>query len=369
MQPNVKHLKHTQVGRTQMSGAKQHYIPQFLLRNFGERRGNKPSRVFVYPRGQRVFRTATSNIAAERHFYSGPSANGESTLDDEITNFENRITTTLDMVLNSPPTGNLNPEPIAEAVTHLCIRQASFRSIMSQAMEKIADIANTTFTDEKKSWKAFGLDKDRATGQILKGFEELYDNHSLALKGRGFFTKEAFVEHAFDWTKKNFKQNITNQKTEVDTILAEVARFAAQAPREAHIKALKKGLAPTPRAEKLAKLRWRLVRFEAGSLVLPDCIAIGLHHSGLAEPLLFSTDPDFVVMPLRHDVIVIGETDAEASPFSHEWIDRAFAKCSWDFFIARSEAPLFTEIQASIGSGTEDKLNTMFDDIIRDLGW
>lgn len=352
-----------------MSGAKQHYIPQFLLRNFGERRGNKPFRVFVYPKGKKFFRTATANIAAERHFYSEPSGDGEKTLDDEITNFENRITNTLNAVLDSPPAERLDPESIADAVTHLCVRQASVRAIMFQAMSKIVDIANTTFTDEEKAWKAFGLDNDKASGQTRESFEELYEKNSFALKAKGFFTKEAFVEYAFDWTKRNFKQNFANQKPGVDGILAGLAQLATQVPREAHIRALKKGLVPTPRAEKLAKLHWRLLHFEADSLVLPDCIAVGLHHSGVAEPLLFSTDPDAVVIPLRHDTILIGEVDKETLSFSYEWIDAAFAKCSWDLFIARSESSLFAELQTSIGSGTESKISSMFEDVIRDLGW
>ncbi|MCF8469580.1 MAG: DUF4238 domain-containing protein [Parvibaculum sp.] len=351
-----------------MSGNKQHYIPQFLLRSFGLRKRNKPSRVFVYSKENGVFNTATSNIGAERHFYSAPSKDGTKTLDDEITVFENQIARSLEKIANSAANEELDPKPIAEAITHLCIRQASFRQILSQAFGKIAEIASTTFNDEDKARRAFGLDKNHATGQILEGFEELYEKHKSAMITKGFPTKEAFVKFSFTWSKANFKQNFANQRSQVDNILQGMNQLVLEVPREAHVKALRRGLAPAPRVETLAQRKWHLLAAGPNRLILPDCIAVGLDADGSSEPLIFSKEPDLIIMPLRHDLAVIGG-EPNSIKLTHKVIDTALAESSWDFFVTREKSAFFTELRSTIGSSPRRNLDGMFDNIIRELNW
>lgn len=55
-----------------MSGRKQHFIPQALLRGFGVTKG-KATRVYVFRKGQEPYRSSTEGVAAQRDFYSEPS--------------------------------------------------------------------------------------------------------------------------------------------------------------------------------------------------------------------------------------------------------------------------------------------------------
>ncbi|PKP77378.1 MAG: hypothetical protein CVT81_09950 [Alphaproteobacteria bacterium HGW-Alphaproteobacteria-3] len=352
-----------------MSGDKQHFIPQFLLRNFAVRKGNKPARVFVYPKDRAAFRTSTSNITAERHFYSQPSNDGQATLDDEITKFENRIAETINTIGKASPDDHLNSNQVAETVAHFCIRQATIRHITSQTFDKISEIADTTFTDERKAWAAFGLHHNHASGVTLESLEKLYDEHKVSIQSKGFYSKEAFVESAFAWTKKNFLQNFSNSKPQTEALLKELKKFAAEVPRNAHLKALRQGLAPTPRIEPLAKMSWVLRAFEENQLILPDCIAVGLFTDGSADPLLFSPQPDFVAMPVRHDLAIVGCKDNEVPNLSHEQLNAAFAKSSSDFFVARSDSQEFKQLHTKIGTGPKSKIDGMFEEVIRDLGW
>lgn len=352
-----------------MSGDKQHFIPQFLLRNFAVRKGNKPAKVFVYPKDRVAFRTSTSNIAAERHFYSQPSNDGKITLDDEITKFENRIAEAINTITKASADEYLDRNQVAEVVAHFTIRQATFRHIAFQAFDKISGIADTTFTDERKAWTAFGLHHDRASGMILEGFEKLYDEHRVSLQNKGFFSKEAFVEFAFAWTKENFSRNFSNTRSQTETLLKELKKFAAEVPRKSHLKALGQGLAPTPRVEPLAKMNWVIQTFKENQLILPDCIAVGMFDDGSADSLLFSSRPNFVAMPVRHDLAIVGCKDNEVPNISHEQLNAAFAKSSSDFFIARSDEQEFKQLQMKIGAGPKSKIDGMFEEIIRDLGW
>lgn len=352
-----------------MSGSKQHYIPQFLLRNFGERKGKRETKVFVYHRNGKAFRIATSKIAAQRHFYSAPAEDGGSTLDDEITKFENQIYTTLENV-TSGGNSDLDSIRIAEAIAHLCIRQASFRDLASKSMRKISDIATETFSDESKAWRAFGLHKEQPSKPVREEFEKLYEKHQLAFLLKGFLTRESFVNFAVNWTKENFSQNFRNTQAESQRLLAGVSKLADEIPSKAHIKALQKNLAPPARVEHLAKMKWGVDQFDANSLILSDCVAIGLDADGSPNPLLFSGNAETVIAPLRHDLALVGSVEGVLPRrFSSEIINRASASSSTDFFIARTESLLFETLQSSIGSGPAARLEEIFDRVLGDLDW
>ena len=68
-----------------MAGRKQHFIPQALQRGFGVAKGKK-TQVYVFKKGQEPYHSSTEGVAAQRDFYSEPSA--EQSLDDKITTYE-----------------------------------------------------------------------------------------------------------------------------------------------------------------------------------------------------------------------------------------------------------------------------------------
>jgi hypothetical protein len=108
-----------------MSGLKQHYIPQSLLRGFGKQGKGKSVQVTVYSRDRGVFTTATGGVAARRYFYSQLADGvGVETLDDRITAFETRLAKILVEFRGVVPGHTVDATKAAEVVTHLCARQA-----------------------------------------------------------------------------------------------------------------------------------------------------------------------------------------------------------------------------------------------------
>ena len=69
-----------------------------------------------------------------------------------------------------------------------------------------------------------------------------------------------------------------------------------------------------------------LQKFEENQLILPDCIAVGMFDDGSADSLVFSSQPNFVAMPVRHDLAIVGCNDNEVPNLSHEQLNAAFAK-------------------------------------------
>src|SRR3954451_2575706 len=112
-----------------MSGRKQHFIPQSLLRGFGVERSKKTYVVaYTYDRG--IFAPPTDGIGAERSFYSELDVERTSeTLDDRITDYEQRIPAVLNQLRQV--SAEADPAVAAELVTHLTVRNDHFRKAIS----------------------------------------------------------------------------------------------------------------------------------------------------------------------------------------------------------------------------------------------
>ncbi|MGU3456489.1 DUF4238 domain-containing protein [Brevundimonas sp. M1A4_2e] len=93
-----------------MSGKKQHFIPQSLLRGF-ETETRTGHRLWVHHRNRGTFEANVQDVAASRFFYSEPRAEGApETLDDQITAYESRLADLLKW-LKVAPEGNSSTTP------------------------------------------------------------------------------------------------------------------------------------------------------------------------------------------------------------------------------------------------------------------
>src|SRR6185312_12605251 len=100
-----------------MSGRNQHFIPQSLLRGFGVKRGKK-TYVVAYTFDRGVFAPPTDGIGAEGNFYSELDVDGGTeTLDDKITDYEQRIPAVLEQLRQL--SDEADAALAAELVTHL----------------------------------------------------------------------------------------------------------------------------------------------------------------------------------------------------------------------------------------------------------
>ncbi|MBF0263141.1 MAG: DUF4238 domain-containing protein [Magnetococcales bacterium] len=119
-----------------MSGRKQHYIPQFLLRKFAAIKKKKGNQVYVYTK-EKCILTETKNIGAERDFYSSLAIPGIQQLDDKITNHEKEMAVMLISLLNKGTSVSVDADIAASFVTHLTSRTKFIRQAISSGFEDL----------------------------------------------------------------------------------------------------------------------------------------------------------------------------------------------------------------------------------------
>lgn len=122
-----------------MAGALQHHIPQFLTRGFRVPGGSKKqSQVWLYAKDEEPrLALIKDEVAVEPHFYSEQSSDGSRTLDDEITDYENKAARSIQGLRNLTPDTPCDPQISAELVAHLTIRNDHLRRTFTLGVQAI----------------------------------------------------------------------------------------------------------------------------------------------------------------------------------------------------------------------------------------
>jgi Protein of unknown function (DUF4238) len=349
-----------------MSGPKQHYIPQSLLKCFGKQKKGKAVQVTVYSRHRGVFTTSTEGVAAQRYFYSEPDDTGLATLDDRITVFETELSEMLRVLRDEVPGEPVNATNAAKAIAHLCVRQAHLRTSFASGTERLLDGMAELVTTREWQRRAMGLDDIQPNEIMRDTLRRLYDQYDQQLQEFGF-TAGVFELWAFNRLKAEFDKNYATQLPFLKHFFTLLQSQTAKMARDGHITALENSLAPESRIEIYERLIWRLEPAPIGGFILPDCVALSWSARGGYQPLVYAgKDIDTIFMPLSHERALIGER-AEAIGDRPELTNEVSAGCSWDCFVARDRMPELERLMPRIGERTRKLLEDVVQSALEQL--
>lgn len=315
-----------------MSGRKQHHIPQSLLRAWEIPSKGKKTQVWVFSK-RNTFWGSTEGVAAERDFYSEPSADGTKTLDDLITDYEARFTKQITALRSLAIGATADPAVAAEVIAHLTIRNAHLRSSIAGGVRSLVEQAADLLFNEKNIRTIFGIDgKQFSPAMTARVDEEIGRDPRFAATG---LPREVLHKIGFMAMKENFSHFVTDSLPSMQQALNLLANDAPTFMRKGQNKALFAGLAPDGRTAALAKLNWTVCNGTEGGVILPDCVALGVEGEGSPQPLIMSdlAKLDFVLMPLTPNTMLIGARSDGANP-SLEGFNADAAACSHEFFVS-----------------------------------
>lgn len=320
-----------------MSGSKQHFIPQSLLKGFGVRKGAK-TQVIAYSFDRGIFPAATDGIGAERHFYSelGVEGGGD-TLDDRITEYEQSFPKILSALRGAADGAVIDPRMAAEFVTHLAVRNDHFRKSAASGGVKLIEGMSAALAHEDRAKAILGVDGDEPSDMFAGELAKLWQQYGPIFQALDM-TEAEFNALAFGAVKDNFSvfhgQMTGPLGAAFEDMLTKLPEVAATAQK----RSLDAGLSPPLRVEKICALDWR-VDHAAAALILPDCVAVAIDTAGEALPLMYA---DFdtietIVMPLSSDRLLVGSSGGARVPLPD--LNPLGASCSWDFFVASERTP------------------------------
>ena len=321
-----------------MSGRKQHYIPQFVLRSFGKSTKGTKTQVRVTSRNK-TFIAATDGAAAEREFYSGLDRDVD-TLDDVITYAENEYSQ-LWHSLNLMDHGtDVDGVTVARLITHLGARgnyvRQSLGTFASYALMRIMEL----FSQEEYFRALCGVDRAYPPDFIKEQLDEFYN------RNREMFRKAKMSRHdarryAFRELKSRWEELFESSKAD-NAILSSAFDFRQMAS-EAHQKSLNTTIEPEARVKVLSNIPWKIIQFDGDVLALPDCIALAHDADNGIMPAAFvgNNDIDSAIFPISPNKAVCAGTYL-SKPVQETLIPNfsSFSTiCSWDFVITPPSYP------------------------------
>jgi hypothetical protein len=332
-----------------MSGRWQHNIPQSLQRGFRAPGGsNMSSNVWFFERGCEPAFRLVKDIAAENDFYSEPSVDGATTLDDQITNYErNSFDRAYQDLKNTAPDSILDPTKAAEVVTHLSIRCDYVRRTFGEAAQKTFLDARTIFCDEKHVRPLLGVDDETPSPKLTEAIDELVAQHG----GFGNIPVPSSVIYrvAHMALRERFNSTFLEIAPQLTKLLINISEEAPTFVREGHNKILSSEPAPRPRVDHLSELDWTTRTSNLEGFILPDCVALSCDSDNGLQPILLTTlaEVSLVLMPLSSTKMLVGLKRGAREPDLNGF-NKAAATCSHRFFIGAHSR--FAELSSHIGS-------------------
>ena len=339
-----------------MSGRKQHYIPQALLKAFSASPDAKAPPIFVYTKERGFYKTNTKDTAAEREFYSPLETEGVS-LDDDITTYENQLTEQLSAVKNSQDT-RIDSTLAGSIVVHLALRNDHTRKTFGQAGAAVLGAVGTMFTDTTAVRSMMGFDlpfaESEAKQQIRKTIQQKFPR--LSAQQRALLEAQALAAMA-----RGFDQFYEQKKPFVAGVAKKMEQEIGGMAKGGHVKALSKSLAPEQRIASLAKLHWQIL---PGEFLLPDCVAIAFDATERATPYILSDKDNLhsVFMPVSRTQGLLGSMTEN---FSAQTFNALAAACSTDFFVAANSNDDLKALMTTIGTRTSEDVERLTDEAIQ----
>lgn len=166
----------------------QHYVPQFLLKNFG--RGKK-DQLWVFDKASgRSFFTNAKNVASESRFYDFEVDGEAVSLEPILTKIESAAKHIIEKVLNEDTLGVLNDDDRAHLAVFCAIQMArtrnfreqwlSFPRMLREEFEKREDRVAQDSQAEQLIQDITDNDVKAETGRFILGAPEMFAEHFVS---------------------------------------------------------------------------------------------------------------------------------------------------------------------------------------------
>ena len=328
------------------TGPNQHYLPRFLQKPFGIR--PKRKEIWVFARASAPEQKRLKEVGASDYFYADPAAEGERTLDDEITDIETPVSRILSGMRSQPIGAAIDSTNAAEIVNHLVPRTAHVRVSMERGLRMMSHGVQTILNDDERLQSLMGLDEDAPNEVFRQNLADKLDEIE-GLENLGL-PIELIQRLAFFMAKENFTTLAADFLPMMRSAFATWLQASGGLVRESHNKALAQISSSKPRLKLFEELSWTIVAAPHQGAILPDCVALAIDRAGQATPAMFADWDDLaaIVLPVSPEKLLVGaSTDFDVTSLPD--FNEAAARCSHDFFLAPTTNEYLEQLHKCLG--------------------
>ena len=335
-----------------MAGKKQHFIPRHFLKPFVIPGGG--DHLWMYRKGQSsAIRVARNDAAAQNYFYSRPSGDGLPTLDDLMTEYEEKLHRVVDEIRRLQIGEVIDSAMIAQVVAHLMVRSSHMRGIMREAIVSISNSVQDLICDGSETL-LFELPRHGPSEPVYRMISEEITN--LGLTEITPVTERTIIDLLYLAMRERGSDALDEVLPLLAKTLEELRTRAGEMSRHAQVTALGKMMMPEERTIELSKLMWQVLPAHGHDAILPDCTSIAFNGHEW-QPLLItgSDELEAVVLPLTPNRLAVGKVEADWY-LDLSLYNRHAADASYSFFLANHNSNGLSEMIGQLGG----KIRTSF---------
>jgi hypothetical protein len=343
-----------------MAGKRHHILPRFLLRGFASRVDGEKVFTWVYRKGGERFETTVENVGVEKHFYGKQT---EISADDVITNLEGGYATLVKDLRDQPDGAEMRHAEISEFVTHLIIRTKQLREFFRDSADYLLDELTTYLADPSNLKRLLLSKPELIQAELEKCLQQLQVPEIY---------KGALIELVKLNASTLVDQHMSDLQSGLTELISDIRTLLPKAVKDGHIKSLARDPAPDTRSEGYRFLRW-FIREAHHSLILGD-IGCLFEIDGRRRFRPFDDMGETIVniyLPLSSQKLLVGTSFSDASHVDFAAINKATAKCSYEYFVCSELLPTNDRLPSFIGDWagilTQREMERLLTEIIDDL--
>lgn len=336
-------------------GPNQHYIPQKLLRGFASGKTGKHTQVWVYPRNGKPFPTSTRGVGASRYFNSPPE---DMRLEKAIGNYEQGLDKAIDELRALPDGAAVASSIAAELTTHLVIRAAYLREMLSAAINVAIEKADNIFANALRARAYLGLDgpdlSEDIDKQIHRAIDFIKANVAPDIPPNALYRFLRMV------LRENF--DALHDAEIAPNLVAALAAFSGRAVElatKSHRDAMLANLIPAGWLDRLLPWSWRVRVEDDASFILPDCVAIARKKDApeafVALAMGDDDELDEIILPLASNRLLVGHRGTEYELIADAY-NRHAAASSQAFFVSATMPDGVGDLSGLIGKRMAEQL-------------
>lgn len=320
-----------------MSGRQQHYLPQFLQRNFHSRKSGTEYYVHAHKKAS-SFQPNTSGIGQQRDFYGNPAS---SEADAHITRAEDVLGDVVHRLTSDTGTA-VTQEEFAILVASLSLRTKKMREALKGASPRIMSAlaeAMDVSTLASQEYDKFFADRRQLNALMdaeLAKAPRLNRNEAAKFKA---FAHSRLVQEA----RSRRDSVVSAIKVQFGILMKRLIAEASNIADGAFLRIFETSSAPDERVTLFKELQYAVCEAPEGeSFILGDCAVVALQSDGRPKLALGNIDDGLALsevwLPISPRLAVVGRRAGFDGSLAIAEVNRLSAMLSHEFFI--SDAPL-----------------------------
>jgi hypothetical protein len=334
-----------------MSGRRNHYLPQLLMRGFKSRQRKKEYYSWIYQSNVQQFEVNIKNIGVEKDYYS---LNDSTTIDDRMTTDENYYAKIINSIRIDSTISTSHYNILNNFIVDLYIRSKHIKSEYQHSTQDLVTMFFTNMAEEDMLQNIVNSILPQTIARFTKKFQQDLVKNVGKKKAAEMapIMKEEIIKRTSD---NSFLSNIYNLiKYFIPHMKSIISENIPAIVKDGQLEALHKRYTDNIKPSNLQFTHWELIENDEGNTILGDVGPVFIDRFGKYVPAIWTFgNPEAVLLPISSHQTIKGCNINTQINTDIKNLNYDISKLSNNFFIASKNEINISKLSENIGTSNK----------------